>query len=155
MKETFKEVFKDYEVSNLGNVRSFKNNKVRVLKQSVNANYLRVSIMIDKKPKQFHVHILMAIAFLGYTPNGNKIVVDHIDNNPLNNTLENLQIITHRQNVSKDMTGSSKYTGVSFVKSRNKWLAQIQINGIAKNLGRFINEIDASNAYQKALIQSK
>ena len=45
--------------------------------------------------------------------------------------------------------------GVSFVKSRNKWLAQIQINGIAKNLGRFINEIDASNAYQKALIQSK
>ena len=47
--------------------------------------------MIDKKPKQFHVHILMAIAFLGYTPNGNKIVVDHIDNNPLNNTLENLK----------------------------------------------------------------
>ena len=41
--------------------------------------------------------------------------------------------------------------GVSFEKDRNKWLAQIRIDGKIKKLGRFSNEIDASNAYQKEL----
>ena len=46
---------------------------------------------------------------------------------------------------------SSKYKGVSFHKASNKWRARIIIKGSEKFLGYFNNEIDASNAYQKAL----
>ena len=46
-----------------------------------------------------------------------KLVVDHINNDPLDNRLENLQLISHRYNLSKDKKGgSSKFTGVSWDK---------------------------------------
>ena len=46
---------------------------------------------------------------------------------------------------------SSKYKGVNLDKRVNKWMARITIKGSRKFLGYFNNEIDASNAYQKAL----
>ena len=46
---------------------------------------------------------------------------------------------------------SSKYKGVHLDKRVNKWMARITIKGSRKFLGYFNNEIDASNAYQKAL----
>lgn len=46
---------------------------------------------------------------------------------------------------------TSQYTGVCYDKSRNKWSAEIRIGKTRKRLGRFVNEIDAHNAYQKEL----
>ena len=41
----------------------------------------------------------MAETFLNHVYDGNrKIVVDHVDNNPLNNNLENLRIVTAKEN---------------------------------------------------------
>ena len=48
------------------------------------------------------VHSLMAMTFLNHQYGDRKIVVDHIDNNPLNNNLSNLQIITNRENYWKE-----------------------------------------------------
>jgi len=48
------------------------------------------------------VHSLMAITFLGHRYGNRKIVVDHIDNNPLNYHLSNLQIISMKENSTKD-----------------------------------------------------
>ena len=97
------------------------------------------------------VNQIMAIAFLSHKPCGHKIVVDHIDNNKLNNKLYNLQLITHRENISKDKKGSSKYTGVCWHKIKNKWQSSIAINGKIKYLGIFTNEIEAAQAYQNEL----
>lgn len=47
--------------------------------------------------------------------------------------------------------GSSKYKGVSWQKSRNKWYSQIRINGRCKNLGRYNDEREAAIAYNRAL----
>ena len=47
------------------------------------------------------------MAFLNHKPNGNKLVVDHINNVKTDNRLSNLQIITQRKNTSKDRTGGS------------------------------------------------
>jgi ribosomal protein L15E len=71
------------------------------------------------------------MAFLNHTPCGYKIVVDHIDNNiKTDNRLENLQLITQRENVSKDIKNtSSKYIGVCWHKKAKKWRSSIQING--------------------------
>ncbi len=80
-----------------------------------------------------------------------KIVVDHINNDPLNNKLYNLQLITQRENVSKDKKGTSKYTGGSWSKTANKWTSNIRINGKIKHLGFYIKEKEAAQAYQKEL----
>ena len=44
---------------------------------------------------------------------------------------------------------SSKYLGVCWDKSRNKWKASIRVNGKIYNLGRFAVEEDAARAYDK------
>jgi hypothetical protein len=161
MKQT-KEIWKDipnyegrYMVSNRGRAKGLKG----ILSTYVgNTGYIKLKIY---KPRQKGVkrvtinicmHQLVAMAFLDHVPCGNKIVVDHIDNDKTNNNLNNLQLISNRENTSKDKKGgSSKYVGVYWDKPSKKWKAQIYINGKSKHLGYFTNEIDASNAYQDAL----
>ena len=46
---------------------------------------------------------------------------------------------------------TSKYKGVYFNKSSNKWTAQIRINGKSKHLGYFKTELEAHKAYQSKL----
>ena len=49
------------------------------------------------------VHRLVWVWYNDCQPAG--MIVDHIDNNPLNNNLENLQLLTPSENVAKDRTG--------------------------------------------------
>ena len=144
--------FESYQVSNLGNVRSLKYGKERILKKPIGAGgYIQVGIYKNKKCSKRTINQLMAIAFLNHKPCGHKMVVDHIDTNKLNNKLYNLQVITNRENLSKDKKGTSKYTGVFLAKGRNKWRATITINGKQKHLGCFVNEKEAAQAYKNEL----
>ena len=145
-----------YQVSNLGRVKSLKRLRVpkeRFLKVNTDGNgYLKVNLSFNGKVKNAVIHKLVAIAFLDHNPNGMITVIDHIDNNKLNNRLENLQLVTQRYNASKDKTGgSSKYVGVSWDKNAGKWKVEITIKGNRKYLGCFINEEEANDAYQKKL----
>jgi hypothetical protein len=143
-----------YRVSNLGNVKSLKYGKERILVGGIDSHgYNIVSLLKNGYQKTKKVHQLVVMTFLGHNPNGHKIVVDHIDNNKLNNRLDNLQLITNRENSSKDRKSTSEYTGVSWYKRDNKWRAQIKIHGKRKHLGYFGNKHDAHLAYQKALKQ--
>lgn len=65
-------------------------------------NYYQVTLYHKGKKFTKRIHSLMAMTFLNHTYGNRKIVVDHIDNNPLNNRLENLQIITMKENSVKD-----------------------------------------------------
>lgn len=96
-----------YQVSNLGNVKSLNYNntkKEKFLTNSLDNNmYLRVGLSNNKVLKTIRVHQLVAMAFLGYVRNGKlDIVVDHIDNDKLNNNLNNLQLLSNRHNCVKD-----------------------------------------------------
>ena len=95
------------------------------------------------------------MAFLNHKPCGHKLIVDHIDNNPLNNNVENLQIVTNRVNTTKDRKGSSsKYVGVCYSdKGINRWRATTSVNGKVVSLGSFDTEERASIAYNFALTQ--
>lgn len=79
--------------------------------------------------------------------------MDHINGNVLDNRKCNLRVCTKRQNYansSKPNTPSySKYKGVTWDKSRNKWFAQINVRPNKYNLGRFESEIDAAKAYNR------
>tara|TARA_R110000851_G_scaffold260261_1_gene412827 strand:- start:1542 stop:2063 length:522 start_codon:yes stop_codon:yes gene_type:complete len=158
------EVWKDipkfegyYQVSNLGNVRSLnyrKTKKIKNLKLRLN-NRGRFAVNLNKnrvRYDNFIVYQLVAIAFLNHKPCGHKIVVDHIDNNKENDKLYNLQLISTRENCSKDKKGgSSKYVGVSWHKNLNKWRTNIYIKGKLKHLGYFTDEKKAAQAYQNEL----
>tara|TARA_R110000851_G_scaffold133406_1_gene268287 strand:- start:373 stop:867 length:495 start_codon:yes stop_codon:yes gene_type:complete len=144
-----------YEVSNLGNVKSLARKGVRedkILKPNADSQgYLKVGLSSSGKLKIVRIHQLVAVAFLNHTPSGNKLVVDHKNNIGTDNRLENLQIITNRENTSKDKKGTSKYAGVYWSKQSKKWRAQITINGKMKHLGLFTDELKASEAYQNKL----
>ena len=155
-----KEIFKTvkgyeglYEVSNLGNVKSLKWGKVRILKSNINSRgYKTLGLRKDGKYTSYSVHQLVAIAFLGHTPNGWQLVVDHIDNNKTNNELNNLQVISQRENAVKDRRkGTSKFTGVNWDKSANRWVSRIRIKDKRKCLGYFKCELKAAQAYNLAL----
>lgn len=167
-KEIWKEVpgYKGiYQVSDQGRVRSLDREcwngrsiykrKGIVLSQSVSKKgYYTIRLNLKNKAKTFSVHQLVAMAFLNHKPDGNKIVVDHRDNNPLNNNLSNLQLISNRENVSKDLKNkTSKYTGVSWCKRDKRWKSAIKIKGKLKHLGSFKCELAAAAAYQKELIK--
>ena len=145
-----------YQVSNLGRVKSLgnhKTNKYKILKRCLDVHgYPKYSLTINKKTVSFRAHQLVAMAFLGHKPCGYKVVVDHINNNKTDNRPENLQLISQRENSSKDRKGcTSKYTGVHWDKNCGKWVSQIKISGKIVHLGVFKNEIDAHNAYQDKL----
>lgn len=83
------------------------------------------------------------------------VEVDHRDGNSLNNQKKsNLRPATRLQNAQgfqrKRPGTTSKFRGVTWDKSRLKWIAQITVNKKHINLGRFINEVDAARAYDAA-----
>ena len=154
-----------YEVSNTGKVKSLrrviKRNhsdytvKERVLKSYSNdKDYICVNLSKNGNGRTWKVHQLIAMAFLNHKPNGSKIVVDHIDNDRSNNSLENIQVIPARLNTSKDRKGySSKYVGVCWCNTHKKWMACIQIDGKNKTLGYFTDEYEAHLAYESKRLE--
>lgn len=112
-----------YEVSSHGRVKTFsKHSKAgyggirKLTPPKFNqCRYLRVLLTKDSKPIMFYVHQLVAMAFLGHKRSGYKSIVDHIDNNCLNNYVENLQIISQRENSCKDMRNKTGYKCVTKV----------------------------------------
>ena len=83
---------------------------------------------------------------------------DHRDGNGLNNRENNIRGCTNQQNgfnSRKQKNCLSRFKGVCFDKSRNKYIAQIMKNGILKFLGRFKKETDAGLAYNKTAIKEE
>ena len=149
------EEFTNYSVSNLGNVRN--DNTGLILKGGVNtAGYRHVGLCSAGKSKTITVHRLVAIAFLNHIPNGFKLVVNHKNFNKEDNRVDNLEVVTQRENANhKHIKSSSIYTGVSWYKQTKKWESKIRLNKKSKHLGYFTNELEASEAYQRELNRIK
>ena len=163
------EIYKDikgyegvYKVSNFGNVKSVDRidcaSKKLKGKQKVpifnGHGYVRVGLHKCGRQKMCTIHGLVWDHFGSQGRHNSGLQIDHIDNDKANNHISNLQLLTHRENVSKGALlrhKHSKYTGVTFSKDRNKWVAHIRIKGKQYSLGRFIHEIDAFFAYKEAL----
>ncbi len=80
--------------------------------------------------------------------------VDHIDGNGLNNTRANLRICTFLDNLKNKRISKNNKTGFKgVVIERNKYKAQISVNGRSINLGRFITAGEAASAYDKAALK--
>lgn len=100
-----------YGITSCGRVWSYENKCF--LKPSINKKgYQRVNLYKNGKLKSFLVHRLVAEA---YIPNPNNLPeVDHIDNDKNHNYVNNLQWLSHKDNVRK---------------SCNKPILQFDLNG--------------------------
>lgn len=79
-------------------------------------------------------------------------IIDHIDRNRLNNSIENLRSVDSHGNISNSLSrvGSSGLHGAHFVKSKQVWRSAIRVNGKQIYLGTFKTKEDASAAYMEA-----
>lgn len=101
---------------------------------------------IEFNGNAYKTHRIVFYVANGYLPQ----IVDHIKGISFGNGICNLQEATNQQNTMKKKMHSnnkSGFRGVSWDKERNKWLAQIQINGKFKKLGRFATPEEANQAY--------
>ena len=146
-----------YQVSSFGNVKSLsreilKNGKYpfiskeKLLKPKIGTTgYYNVGLSKNNKRKMFQVHQLVAICFLNHKPNGYEIVINHIDNNPLNNHLSNLELVSPRYNTSCHKIDA----GITKIPN-GKYKAQILINNKKISLGTFSDKKEALEMYQRA-----
>lgn len=94
-------------------------------------------------------HKVAWLIFHGKSPVG---VIDHVDGNRLNNKIDNLRDVTmteNNKNKSISRNNTSNVTGVSFDKSRNKWVVGIGHDNKYIRIGRFDNYDDAVTARKK------
>jgi hypothetical protein len=86
--------------------------------------------------KMYREHQLVWYLNYGYIPK----YIDHINNNPTDNRIENLREVTQKENgmnakLRVDNTTGCK--GVFYDKARNKYRVEIVVNKVKKCLGRF------------------
>ena len=118
MEEIWKDIpnYDGYQVSNLGRIRTHNKTtytemhktrkwKDRILKQKKKKRKsggidCRVELWKDGKHKTFLVSRLVAFTFYNKDIKS-KMTIDHIDGNPLNNRLDNLEIVTRKENIQR------------------------------------------------------
>ena len=87
--------------------------------------------------KKYAAHRIAWLIYYGEWP---KNEIDHINQDPTDNRIENLRDVTHAEN-NKNRTlqnnSTTGYSGVSFYKRDGKYRAEISINNITKHLGYY------------------
>ena len=89
----------EYQVSNYGRIRSLKNNKIHIMSPilSRSQDYYVIGLTRNGTKKQYYIDRLVAEVFI---PNPNNYSeINHKDENPKNNHIDNLEWVTHSQNV--------------------------------------------------------
>jgi hypothetical protein len=110
MEEIWKPIkdFENYEVSTLGNIR----NKVgHILTQRNKGGYMYVSLCNKDKGKTKAVHRLVALTFIDNSEN--KLQVNHIDKNLLNNNYTNLEWCNSGDNNVYEKSNTKKFRNTS------------------------------------------
>lgn len=146
-----------YQISSLGRVRSLDKTiitkhghkrtfKGQIIKPNISAGYYSVNLHHKGKAKTIRIHRLLAIAFLeGYKPG---LVVNHKDENPLNNDLSNLEWCTQKYNVTY---GTSKSKQIETLE-KNGHLRPVVLNGVkyrSTSEARKKNHLDGRDLYRK------
>lgn len=131
---------------------SFKKEKIRRL--SIVDGYPHIIFCKNGILKSRSIHTVVAEEFLNHRFSKDvDLVVDHINNNSMDSRLVNLQLITYRDNLSKDRKGKSGLKGV--FSNGNNFIARIRIEGRLTNLGTYKSKTEAHNKYLEVLSNLK
>lgn len=117
------------------------------------SKYLKANVIVKGKhtTTAFHRELLKKIE-------GKEI--DHINRDGLDNRKTNLRYVSHKENMNnqpKKRNANSKFHGINFDKTRNKYVAWVRHKNEdkSKNIGRFEKEEDAANFRELFLEQNK
>ena len=116
--------------------------------KSTSNKHVRISILGER----YALHRVIWYYVTGVWPNEE---IDHIDGNCLNNLFANLREVNHLKNMQNQSRAhvsnkSTKVLGVTYIKSRHKYQAQINIASTYKWLG-YYDTLDAAKvAYDNA-----
>ena len=100
MEEIFVKVkgYDGYEVSNTGKIKSLKTNRL-LTPQKNNCGYLYILLTDSNKKVRINlIHRLVFDSFIGITDG---LEINHLDEDKENNRLDNLELITHEDNLKK------------------------------------------------------
>jgi hypothetical protein len=127
-----------YQVSNTGKIKALNYHRegiAKVISQTDNCTgYLKVQLGKDGKKKKYFVHRLVAEAFI--PRDVQKDEVNHIDGNTYNNSAENLEWVTHSENLRHGAR-----LGNIIPPSQSKPVAQFSDNGNC--IGMYESKADA------------
>lgn len=157
MKEEWRDIPKyenRYQVSNKGRVRSldakvwggkaFYIRKGQLLRPGIGSHgYYTVAL----NRYSHTIHSLVAMAFL--PPRPERVHVDHINRNKLDNCVKNLRYASFSQNARNSKQcdrATSKYNGVVWFSRDKNWLAHMYIGKKMHHIGKFSDEKAAALA---------
>lgn len=112
------------------------------------------AIRMGRKENGQRLMIKMHRQVLGLTDP--KILVDHRDNNGLNNQKANIRACSPAENSrNRGLTKSNprKLKGITFHKGANKFMAQIEFERKSIFIGYFNTDMEAAKAYDKKAIE--
>ena len=115
--------------------------------QNKSSGYLSVQV----HGRLYQVHRVVMLMCYGFYGEG--LEVDHINHVRNDNRLVNPRFVTRSENMrnrSVSSTSTSGITGVSFLKARKKYMAQIRVDGENIFLGRFETLEEATAARAEA-----
>lgn len=148
------EVWKDldgyegiYQISNLGRVKSFKNNlEGKILKVGSDNKYQAKTFTKDGNRKSIYIHRLVLETFTYKSEED----VDHINGLKNDNRLTNLRYLPHRDNINCYYDSKNGKHGATLVAIRNNWRSTIRLENERYFLGNFSSKEEAHNAYKTA-----
>jgi len=151
-KEEWKPIkgFTNYQVSNLGRVRSFKTNKWKVLKprkkdcSKVNT-YVSVLLCKDNKPQYKSIHRLVALAFI--INKEDKPEINHKNGLRNDNRVHNIEWVTKSENmVHKSlMAGKNKNDMPLYVYKRSENSYRVRIKSL--KVERWFSNVEAAKSF--------
>lgn len=126
--------------------------KWSILKTSKNGYAQAFYEKVDGKNKMILMHRMV----MDLLEHKDKIEVDHINRDGLDNRLSNLRLVTRKENswnIGKISSNNSGYIGVSWNTNAKKWRSSIEIKGKSIHLGYFSDIIEAAKAYDRETIR--
>lgn len=97
-----------YMISNRGRIWSGYSNKFMKIKPMDDHGHLGVCLRVNGEPQYFYIHRLIADAFI---PNQNKYpIVRHLNDDPSDNSYENLAWGTQRDNYADSVKNGTSYS---------------------------------------------
>ena len=149
-----------YQVSNLGRVKSLersdaigRNLKERILKPQLNhTGYYQVGLWKQSIVKHYMVHRLVWEAFNGQIPED--LQVNHINEVKTDNRLENLNLMTCKENINygtHNERGRNKQTNR---KDLSKPVLQFTLEGILIKEYPSINQVERDNGFNHSHISA-
>jgi predicted XRE-type DNA-binding protein len=167
MKEEWRKInwSEDYEVSNLGRVRSWKpygRSKNKPIKPYIKSQWLlngypAVIITNGKDRKSCMVHTLVAESFIGPRPDG--YVIAHKDDNRKNNKLNNLRYATRSDNIKDALKNNKMKVGENHPNAKLSSLQVAEVRHLVIDLGwthqRVANLFNVSKSSVNQIINNK